>query len=59
MVQYHPVYEAPALDGTYGSEHGAAASAMAPSADVHLPKGHLKSGRKDWTRFTAWQPAAA
>ncbi len=55
VLQYHPVYEVPAFNGLYGSA-AHATSAMAPAPDTHLPKGHLKAGRKRWQRFAAWQP---
>jgi hypothetical protein len=59
VVQYHPVYEAPALSCLYGAARHGCASDMAPSPDVHFPKGSHKAGRKAWTRFQAWQPPAA
>jgi NADH:ubiquinone oxidoreductase subunit len=58
VAQYHPPYEAPALSGKYGSVGYGQASAMSPSPEVHFPKGHAKAGRKSWTRFTEWKPAA-
>ena len=58
VVQYHPPYEVPAFDGLYGAAAHAGVTTYAPAADVHLPKGHLKQGRKSWQRFTEWKPSA-
>jgi NADH dehydrogenase (ubiquinone) 1 alpha subcomplex subunit 12 len=44
VAQLHPVYEVEALGTTYGAEGGP--SAMALAEDIHLPKGHLRRGRK-------------
>jgi len=59
VAQYHPAYEVAALSGGYGSAGYGQASAMAPSAEVHFPKGHAKAagGRKAWGRFQEWKPA--
>ena len=61
VAQYHPPYEVPALSGGYGNTGFGQATSMAPSHEVHFPKGHLKAspGRKSWTRFTEWKPPAA
>ncbi len=57
QVYVHPAYEAPAASGLYGSAAHAGSTSFSP-LETHLPKGHLKRGRKDWRRFTAWQPQA-
>ena len=61
VAQYHPPYEVPALSGGYGNTGFGQATSMAPSHEVHFPKGHLKAspGRKSWARFTEWKPPAA
>ena len=59
VVQYVPVYAGAPLNGLYGSEFAAGVTAYAPDADVHLPKGHLKAGRKNWQRVKSWVPPAA
>jgi hypothetical protein len=53
----HPAYEVPSASGTYGSSRHAGASAMVPQ-ETHLPKGHWKSLRRNWSRFQTWQPNA-
>jgi len=55
-VYLHPAYEVPAASGLYGSRRHCGASSMEPG-ETHLPKGHLKRGRKVWTRFAAWTGA--
>jgi hypothetical protein len=59
VAQYHPPYEVAALTGQYGAPGYGQSTSMAPSPEVHFPKGHLKAGRKSWTRFTEWKPPAS
>ena len=61
VAQYHPPYEVPALSGGYGNTGYGQSTSLAPSHEVHFPKGHLKAspGRKSWARFTEWKPPAA